>query len=91
MTDFELRALKLLVEQTKDRRLVRPGWFGSCLWPKTRRPTWAFARPAGNVLNRLRAKGLAEWLAPSREEFGWRATDMGRVAATRTPQEGKDT
>ena len=82
MTDFELRALKLLVEQTKNR-LVGPGYIGSCLWPETRRPTWAFARPAGNVLNRLRAKGLAEWLAPSREEFGWRATDIGRMEAAR--------
>ena len=87
MTDFERRALVLLVEQTKNR-LVGPGYFGSCLWPETRRPTWAFARPAGNVLNRLRVMGLAEWLttgsrAKKNEDWGWRATDKGREEAAR--------
>ena len=82
MTEFERRALKLLVSLT-EHQLVRPGFFGSCLWPDTRRPTWAFTRPAGNVLNRLRARGLAEWLVPSRDEFGWRATDEGKKEAAR--------
>lgn len=82
MTVFERRALKLLVEQSCTR-LVLPGYFGACLWPDTQRPTWAFARPAGNVLNRLRAQWFAEWLAPAKDEWGWRATASGIEEAAR--------
>ena len=85
LTVFEERALALLVEQT---RLVGPGWFGSELWPDTRRTTSAFARPAGRVLNRLRKLGLAEYTAEGpdrRSQWGWRATPAGRRRATAVP------
>ena len=73
---FDLRALRLLATFN---RLIRPGWFGSCLWVETSRPTWAFARPAGKVLNRLKVAGLAEWRSESKKFFGWQITSRGRV------------
>lgn len=80
MTPSDLKALSVLGEQNS---LVRPGYFGTLLWPETKRPTWAFARPAGRVLNRLKAEGFAEWLATGparRERWGWQITQAGRCA-----------
>ena len=80
LSDFDLRALQLLASCTD---LVKPGVFGSMLWPQTRRPPQAFARPAGKVLRRLETAGCAEWRSERepRRNWGWRVTFDGRRRA----------
>lgn len=86
LSDFALRALRVLVEHGKGGTLLRPGYFGTLLWPETNRPTWAFARPAGKVLNKLKGHGLAEHVYPRTldndgDDWGWRATPKGKTRA----------
>jgi hypothetical protein len=90
LTDFERRALVLLVAEA--HWLVRPGYFGELLWPKRARGSSScpYARPAGKLLNRLKARGLAEWVVEERASFregpknwGWRATEAGKREAAK--------
>lgn len=65
MTDFESKALATLAACSS---LVRPGHFGSLLWPGNKKSggqhngSAPLARPAGKVLNRLKTLGLAEYI-----------------------------
>ena len=77
LTEADERALRVLVTCMT---LVRPQHFGELLWPSQRRAgncSAPFARPAGRVLNRLKAAGLAEYLV-HKDEWGWTATAAGR-------------
>jgi hypothetical protein len=85
VTENDLRALRLLVTQT---RLIGPQHFGTLLWPNTRvggsNCSAPLARSAGKVLNRLKARGYAEWTSERdpttgrATEWGWHATRAGR-------------
>jgi len=85
LTAADERALLLLVEQ---KGLVGPGYFGGLLWDDPSlvsgyhgsNCSCPYARPAGKVLNRLKARGLAEWVH-ERGSWGWRATERGRRRA----------
>jgi hypothetical protein len=84
MTDIEHRMLKLLDPETP----CRPGWLGSELWADTSevaRMPQAYARPAGNVLNRLDNRGWASWVRRS-DDWGWIITSAGlrRLARERS-------
>jgi hypothetical protein len=81
LTVIQRRALEFL-----DGRdcLVGPGTVGGHLWENPyKRPPQAFARPAGKILNALRAKGLADWITEERssgwKSWGWKITEAGRV------------
>lgn len=79
LTQSDVRALRLLCTM---KALVRPGHFGDLLWPGRYRGSSCscpFARPAGKVLNRLRAAGCAVYVVRSRRDFGWEATSAGRA------------
>jgi hypothetical protein len=80
LTAADRRALTVLVTIN---RLVGPQAFGERLWPGRCRGSSSapYARPAGKVLNRLRDQGFAEWVSPSKNEWGWRATDAGHREA----------
>jgi hypothetical protein len=83
LTDADVRALCLLVEQ---KALVGPGYFGDLLWGRERHMSncsCPYARPAGKVLGRLKAAGLAEYISEERpmKRWGWRATHAGRLEA----------
>lgn len=79
LTESDLRALQILIAQPD---LVRPGYFGSLLWPNSEKRggncSAPLARSAGKVLNRLRAADCAEWVHLRRDHFGWRVTLVGR-------------
>jgi len=88
MTAADRRALGLLVSLPG---LVRPGYFGECLWGKADQGlrngyhgsncSAPYARQAGKVLNRLRASGYVEWIVEGEGKgrcWGWRATPAGR-------------
>lgn len=72
MTDFERKALAVLVACNG---LVRPGHFGSLLWPGDKRSggrhngSAPLARPAGKVLNRLKSLGFAEYIYEENREL----------------------
>lgn len=85
MTEADVLALKLLVAQKGV--LIRPGCFGDYLWgaaSKRRNGNCScpFARQAGKVLNRLKARGFAECVREGKQ-WGWRATESGRTTETR--------
>jgi hypothetical protein len=81
LTAADERALAILAEQTA---LVGPGYFGDLLWGERgyhgSNCSCPYARPAGKVLNRLKAAGLAEWVH-EKDSWGWRATAQGRRRA----------
>ena len=90
MTEADRKALSALA--TFDS-LVRPGFFGLTLWPHNHRMPQSLARSSGRVLNRLKARGLAEWLVtgPDRAyQWGWRITPEGRRALKTMPGAGED-
>jgi hypothetical protein len=81
VTQIQQRCLQELV--TESARLVRPGYMGTLLWENPcRRQTQHFARPAGRVLNSLKALGYVEH-AHVGDDFGWRITWRGRQALAR--------
>ena len=57
--------------------LYRPGDVGCQLWGKKYRQPQHYARPAGKLLNRLKALGMVEW-TEHWKSWGWCLTHKGR-------------
>lgn len=72
MTAFERKALAVLIACPG---LVRPGHFGSLLWPSNKpdggkhNGSAPLSRSAGKVLNRLKAMGFAEYIYENDREL----------------------
>ena len=74
LTAAQKRMLELLTNEPQ-----RPGHLGTMMWPEKSRTPSAYARPAGRVLNALKALGLAQWVATSADVWGWIRTHKANL------------